>query len=229
MNIFLPSLAQENTKPVPSVVFAMPDLMIAEILSEWQFDCNFYPSATIENGIYFDSKIKDLMPDYIFIDSELPDFDLLKFIEHLSEYNNSVKLIIYASQYKPEHIHIFLDLANSHIKGFIHKGCGIQELEDCFKEVFSGRKYVSSCLGKYLEAIEQNQRAKHQQYDLALLTPREREVWDCIAQGKTERQIADELFISEGTIKTHKQRIKVKLELPEDQKIAYLAIQSRMN
>jgi DNA-binding NarL/FixJ family response regulator len=228
MNIFLPSLAQENHKTVPSVVFAMPDLMIAEILSEWQFECNFYSSATIENGIYFDDKIRDLMPDYVFIDSELPDFDLLKFIEHLNEYHNSIKLIIYASQYKPEHIHIFLDLASPHIKGFIHKGCGIQELEDCFKEVFSGRKYVSSCLGKYLETIEQHQKAKHPQYNLELLTPREREVWDCLAQGMSERQISDLLFISEGTIKTYKQRIKGKLALPETQKIAYLAIQSRL-
>ncbi len=229
MNIFPSSLAQGNHKPVPSVVFAMPDIMFAEILSEWQFDCNFYSSATIENGIYFDSKIRDLMPDYVFIDSELPDFDLVKFIEQLNEYSNSTRLIIYASQFKSEYIHVFLDSANPHVIGFIHKGCGIQELENCFKEVFSGRMYVSTCLEKYVKGIKHHQKKQNQRYNLDLLTPREREVWDCLAQGMSERQTSEQLFISEGTVKTYKQRIKVSLDLPETQKIAYLAIQSKSN
>jgi DNA-binding NarL/FixJ family response regulator len=227
MELYLPTLTQESQKRVPTLVFAMPDLWISEMLSEWQFDCNFYPSATIENGIYIGSKIKDLMPDYVFIDSELPDFDLIAFMENLKEYNNSVKLIIYASQYKPEHIHLFLDLANPHIKGFIHKGCGMQELENCFKEVLSGRKYVSSCLGAYLEKIEKRQ-AKKSIYPLELLTKREKEIWDLLAEGKSARQISEKLFISEGTIKTYKQDIKVKLDLPKGQKISHIAMQSKM-
>jgi len=51
---------------------------------------------------------------------------------------------------------------------------------------------------------------------LALLTPREREVLALIAQGKTDRGIAEELFVTRKTVEAHVRSILAKLDLPAD-------------
>ncbi len=63
--------------------------------------------------------------------------------------------------------------------------------------------------------------------DMALyddLTSREREVLDLIAQGKSNQQIADELFITLKTVKTHVSNILAKLEVDDRTKAALYAV-----
>ena len=60
---------------------------------------------------------------------------------------------------------------------------------------------------------------------LERLTPREYEVWILVAQGHTNRQIADELLISVGTVKVHVARILQKLDVNDRTQAAVRAVQ----
>jgi DNA-binding NarL/FixJ family response regulator len=124
----------------------------------------------------------------------------------------------------------FLDGSNHRIRGFIHKGCGVEELERCLIEVFAGRKYLSNCIGEYLN--ETDSKVSQNDIDVELysqLGNREREVWQFLTKGKTEREIGLEMSISIATVKTYKKRIKEKLDLTGKGKLTYIALNNNIN
>ena len=62
--------------------------------------------------------------------------------------------------------------------------------------------------------------------DLARLTPREREVLAGLGRGLTNRQLADELFVAEKTIKTHVSNVLAKLRVPDRTQAALFAVRT---
>jgi DNA-binding NarL/FixJ family response regulator len=165
------------------------------------------------------------------IDSELPNLNLLKFIETLKTINPKPQLMLYASQPKVEYSHHLWSSANSNVRGFVHQGSGIQELEDCFREVFAGRRYVSTTFAEYLDLIEKSNKiaTKGYQYDIASLTPQQKAVWDLLTQGKDQKQIAVELRLKLSSVKTYKKRIKERLDFPPYEKLTNIALRYGMN
>ena len=135
---------------IPTMIIAMPDLLCGEMISEWQFNCNFKPLTVMDNGLEMLKRVESLKPDFIFVDSEIPNFNCFEFADKLKKQSLSTKIILYASKSFPNYLNKFLDGSNHRICGFIHKGCGVEELEKCLKEVFAGRKFLSSCIGDYL-------------------------------------------------------------------------------
>jgi DNA-binding NarL/FixJ family response regulator len=227
----LPQLPQRNYGNLPTLVVAMPHLMTADMITEWQFNCHFRPLAIINDGFLIVRKIQELKPDFILIDSELPNLNLLKFIETLKTLDPKPQLMLYASQPKVEYSHHLWSSANSNVRGFVHKGSGIQELEDCFREVFAGRRYVSTTFAEYLDLIEKSNKIATQgyQFDIATLTPQEKAVWDLMAKGRDQSQIAVELRLKLSSVKTYKRRIRERLDIPPHEKLTNIAIRYDRN
>ena len=225
MQTFLPNLHEGGYSRIPTLVVAMPDLLLAEMISEWQFNCNFRNLAVIENGKDILRKMQNLKPDYLLIDSELPFFKGFDLAEKLKSLNLTTKIIVYASKLMPDYLPKFLDSSNNAIRGFIHKGCGVAELENCLREVFSGKKYMSSCISEYLNEIEEvPQEEKNIKVMMDKLSNKEREIFVLIAKGVSESEIANKLYVGVNTIRTHKYRISEKLKLKDtNQKLTYYA------
>ncbi|MDR6560597.1 MULTISPECIES: response regulator transcription factor [unclassified Arcicella] len=223
MNYFLPKQICSNT--TPTLLIAIPDLLKAEMISEWQFSCNFRTVAILNNDLNIISKIEQLRPEFIFIDSELSDSINLDFPEKLKKLNITAKIIIYASKKSPEYLTYFLHSTNENVKGFIHRGCGVSELERCLIEVFAGRTYLSTSINHYLNSFEnetnENQKMKNQ---LKSLTIRELEIFYHISSGKTEKFVAEELNLGINTVKTYKKRITEKMDLQGKHKIGHIAL-----
>jgi DNA-binding NarL/FixJ family response regulator len=220
MKKFLP-----NSSPPPSLIIAMSDLLSAEMIAERDSICNFQTKAIIDDGNDVISKLQKLMPDFLFVDSELPNFNGFEFAKKIKSLNLTTRIVIYASKSIPIYLNEFLDGSNQIIRGFIHKGCGIDELDKCFREVFSGKKYMSTNINVYLNKMEQ-EISKHivSHEKLLSLAHREKDVWDLMTQGKTEREIGEALFIGIATVKTYKKRIKDKLDFVGKGKLTYLAL-----
>ena len=230
MKQILPNLSIRDDSCLPTLVIAMPDLLLAEMISEWQFNCNFRNIAVMENGKDFLRRLQALKPDFLLIDSELPFFKIFDLVEKLKQLNLTTKIIVYASKMIPDYLHKFLSGSNNAIKGFIHKGCGVMELENCLKEVFLGKKYLSGCINNYLSEIDSNETDYVvNSENITLLANREREVWNLMTQGKTERQMSDFLCIGVATVKTYKKRIKDKLNFMGKGKLTYLALKNTSN
>jgi two-component system, NarL family, response regulator NreC len=221
---------QKSTGQIPTMIIAMPDLMCGEMISEWQFNCNFRSLAVMDNGREILKRVQSLKPDFLFVDTEMPNFNGFEFAEKLKSQSLSTKIILYASKRFPDYLTKFLDGSNHRIRGFIHKGCGVEELERCLIEVFAGGKYLSNCIGEYLNEVD----IKVSQNDIDVklysqLGNREREVWQYLTKGKTEREIGLKMSISIATVKTYKKRIKEKLDLTGKGKLTYIALNNSIN
>lgn len=87
---------------------------------------------------------------------------------------------------------------------------------DFIVKPFDYRKVVeiiSACLQRSRAAREQRAQTETMRAHLAALTPREREVMDCVVAGKLNRMIADELHVSIKTVEAHRARIMEKLRV----------------
>jgi hypothetical protein len=58
----LPQLPQRNYGNLPTLVVAMPHLMTADMITEWQFNCHFRPLAIINDGFLIEKKTKNSNP-----------------------------------------------------------------------------------------------------------------------------------------------------------------------
>jgi DNA-binding NarL/FixJ family response regulator len=226
----LPSPQQKTSEQIPTMIIAMPDLMCGEMISEWQFNCNFRSLAVMDDGLEILKSVQILKPDFLFIDSEMPNFNGFELAEKLKQLSLSTKIILYASKRFPDYLTKFLDVSNLRVRGFIHKGCGVEELERCLKEVFAGKKYLSNSIGDYLN--EMDCKSTHNDVNVELFSQlgnREREVWQNLTQGKTERETAGNMNVSISTVKTYKKRIKDKLDLKGKGKLTYIALNNNIN
>jgi DNA-binding NarL/FixJ family response regulator len=100
------------------------------------------------------------------------------------------------------------------VKGYLLKDSAETEIITGIKEVAAGREYVSQALIGYL--INRGRRVKRllmEKPAVARLTPTERKILALLADYKTSKEIAQELFISPRTVDHHRANISEKLDL----------------
>lgn len=96
--------------------------------------------------------------------------------------------------------------------GFVSKKAGYEELIAGIKNVYKGQKFICSetsgrlkNLNKFLLGIENNLRSKDE-----IFSQREREVLELLSEGKSSREIAETLFITERTVESHRKNMITK-------------------
>jgi DNA-binding NarL/FixJ family response regulator len=115
----------------------------------------------------------------------------------------------------------------SHIK----KDCDIAEIMDCIRETTSGNKFFC---GKILETIQREQIDVSQvelgefSCEAVTLSERELEIIQLIAEGYTNQQVADKLFLSAHTVNTHRKNIMAKLGVKNTAGIVMYAVKSEL-
>jgi two-component system, NarL family, response regulator NreC len=110
-------------------------------------------------------------------------------------------------------------------RGYLLKDTAEEELIDAVRAVSSGTPFFSPQIARLLVG-DSMQRLRNEgvsdTYDL--LTPREREVLQLIAEGKSNKEVAQALFVSPTTIETHRARIMDKLDLHSTAEIVLYAV-----
>ncbi len=99
-------------------------------------------------------------------------------------------------------------------KGYVLKDSAVTDIVDCIKTVAKAQHYASPALTSYL--INRSRRAVAltlEKTGIKDLTPTERRVLKLIAEYKTSKEIAEELFISYRTVETHRTNICQKLDI----------------
>lgn len=115
--------------------------------------------------------------------------------------------------------------------GFIGKGSEPEEIVRAVRAVHAGDALLSpaatrSLITKYVVAADEPTSPRPVPAELALLTERELEVLLLVARGRSNQQIADELFISPHTSKTHVNRIMTKVAAHDRAQLVILAYES---
>jgi DNA-binding NarL/FixJ family response regulator len=100
------------------------------------------------------------------------------------------------------------DMLRAHACGFASKTQAISEVVDAIRQVLGGLRYLPPYISR--DAID-TELAGSPSYPLERLTRREREVFELLIRGRSNDEVATQLYIATRTVETHRQRIVRKL------------------
>lgn len=147
------------------------------------------------------------LPDIVVMDIGLPDLNGIEATRQIRAREPSVKVVALSARTDRRYVAAMLQAGAS---GYVLKAVA-HELVEAIREVRAGRKYVSPQLVDSLVTDYAQRLADGA--EPPLLTAREREVLQLIAEGKTSAQIAAQLNVVDKTVGNHRQNLKKKLGL----------------
>lgn len=157
------------------------------------------------------TRIRELQPDVVVLDVSMPPPDGLEVARQLHDQQARVE-IVFLTMYKDGAL---LNAAlDAGVKGFVVKDGAATEIVGCIKAVAAGHSFLSPVLSGHL--LARRNRADDlakQNPSLNELTPTERRVLLLIAESKTNKEIAEKMFISVRTVEHHRSNICGKLGL----------------
>jgi DNA-binding NarL/FixJ family response regulator len=151
--------------------------------------------------------IEKVKPDIVLLDINMPILDGIQTLAEIRKTNQDLKvLMLTISQNDEDLIGAIVAGAN----GYVLKNTEPETLRSTIMQVSAGNSVLSpEITAKVLQAVRRSQ-ADHNR---GLLSEREVEVLRCLARGQTTAQVANVLFISENTVKTHIRHILEKMEV----------------
>jgi len=148
-------------------------------------------------------------PDFILLDINMPGMNGLEAVGQLRKSTPEAKILILTVHNSREYV---LHVAKSGAHGYILKEAPPEELLQAMQAIRSGQKYYSPTVAGYVLDEYERGTGKKDRADKQL-TPREVEVLIATANGKSIKEMADELNITAATVQTYRVRIMEKLEI----------------
>jgi DNA-binding NarL/FixJ family response regulator len=160
------------------------------------------------------------LPDLVFMDISMPGIDGIETTKKALEKYPDLKIIA-LSMFSDEDY--YTRMINAGAKGFILKNSGIQEVEECIRNVVSGHNYFSH---EILDGILRNISRKAKPAKTTELSEREEEVLYRICQGLSNSEIAEMLHISKRTVDKHRENLLLKTDSKNTAGMVMFAIRS---
>ncbi|MEX1043296.1 MAG: response regulator transcription factor [Acidimicrobiia bacterium] len=158
------------------------------------------------------SLARDLKPNLVLLDVLMPGISGLEVVAKIREASSKTAVVLLTSSESEEDL---LKAIKSGARGYIVKTTPMPNLVASLRDVLEGGAVVSPTMGgKLFDTVAQL--LKHRELTSSrrpVLTGREIEVLQSVAEGNTSRQIGERLFISENTVKNHVRNILDKLGL----------------
>lgn len=151
-------------------------------------------------------KFEKLNPHLILMDMQMPGMSGVQAIQRIKEKNPEVKIIILTVYEDEEFIY---EGIKAGARGYLLKDVTSEKLSETIRKVNRGESLIEPILAtKVLDKFSELARREEPKHNL---TPRELEILMILAEGKSNKEIAADLFISEKTVKTHITHIFEKL------------------
>jgi DNA-binding NarL/FixJ family response regulator len=156
-------------------------------------------------------------PDVILMDINLPDKSGIDLCKEVIEKYPSIFIIGLSTFNQQSFIQKMMDNGAS---GYVLKNATQEELMEAVQTVMKGKTYLSEEASQILR--------KNADADIPVLTRREKEVLELIADGLTNNEIAQKLFISVATVDTHRKNLLAKFEAKNIASLIKAAMQMHM-
>ena len=155
--------------------------------------------------------VKELEPDIIIIDVAMPELNGIEATRQITSECPGVKIIVLSMHSEKRFVSLMFKAG---AKAYLSKENAFKELSSAIKAVMAGTSYLSpniatALVEDYVEVVK----TVTDRLEASTLSPRELEVMQLLAEGRSTRQAAETLFVSVKTIEAHRRNIMEKLGL----------------
>jgi len=166
--------------------------------------------AEADNGRAVIKQAQELHPHVVIMDITMPDLNGIEATRQILAETPGIKII--ALSMHSDSLFV-LNMLRAGASGYLLKDCALEELVKAIRTVVSHKTYLSPGISDIVIKDFVSGRAASDSSAFAVLTAREREVLQLMAEGKSTSQIADSLCISIKTVEAHRKQMMNKLEL----------------
>jgi DNA-binding NarL/FixJ family response regulator len=176
------------------------------------------------NGLEFIELLSHLKPDLVLMDIDMPHMNGMEATKKALEMFPDLKIIAFTMFGDEEYYYKMIDLG---VKGFLLKSCGINELEKAIQDIMMGESYFSNeLLRKIISNLGRDSIKKSA--EVGRLTARELEVLQHICMGLSNEEMAQKLFISAKTIKSHRSNLLEKTNCKNTPALILFAVRNKL-
>jgi two-component system NarL family response regulator len=184
--------------------------------------------AEAENGEEAVAKAVELAPDVVLMDVRMPRINGIEAARQINLQVPTTKILMLTVSDEEDDLY---EAIKAGANGYLLKEISVEEVAEAIRAVVQGQSLISpSMASKLLNEFNSLARKaeERQQYPAPALTSRELEVLKLVAKGMSNREIADELYISENTVKNHVRNILEKLHLHSRMEAVIYAVKERL-
>ncbi|MEG3755166.1 two-component system response regulator NarL [Psychromonas arctica] len=189
---------------------------VTQLLS---IDPNFVVIDEATNGIEAVSMVKKQHPDMVLLDLNMKAVSGLETLKALRNDGISSKIVILTVSDAKQDV---ISLINQGADGYLLKDTDPEILLENLHRIQQGKLVVSEELTEYLDCLDQENNIREK---IATLTRRENQIMGEISKGLSNKEISDNLNISEGTVKVHVKSLLKKLEIKSRVEAAVLFLE----
>jgi DNA-binding NarL/FixJ family response regulator len=186
--------------------------------------------GSVSSGEEAVNKVQELLPDVVLMDIMLKGMNGIEATRWIREQHSQVKVILLSMEIKKEFLAMGIQCG---ISGYLHKDVSGDILKEAIRQVAQGGKYFNEAITNLVfeDFYNKTKVAPPTNVKLPAFTPltrREEDVLAEVAQGLSNREVAEKLFISVKTVETHKAHILEKLGLKNTAELVKYAIKHKL-
>jgi DNA-binding NarL/FixJ family response regulator len=174
------------------------------------------------------AKAEELAPDVVLMDVRMPRMSGIEATRRVAEALPTSKIIMLTVSDEEDDLY---EAIKAGATGYLLKEISIEEVADAVRAVVQGQTLISPSMASKLIAEFSNlakRASDRQQVPVPRLTERELDVLRLVAQGLTNREIAEQLYIAENTVKNHVRNILEKLHLHSRMEAVLYAVREKL-
>ena len=203
----------------PRILLADDHRIVAEGLKSL-LSQEFELAGMVEDGRALVEAAKRLHPDVIVADVAMPHMNGLEALAQLKKLDPSVKVVFLTMHQEVEYARRAIEGGAA---GFVLKHSAPAELVAAIRAALAGKTYITPTLaGEVVAAIRHSPPVARD--PVALLTPRQREILQLLAEGRSAKETADVLGISTRTVEFHKYQMMETLKLHNSAELIHFAM-----
>lgn len=153
---------------------------------------------------------RELVPNVVIMDVRMPDLNGMQATHQIVSEFPKVKIIALSMHSDSMFV---VEMLRSGASGYVLKDCAFEELTRAIRTVMDNKIYLSPAISGVVVDDYLHRLQKVDYSDSEVLSDREREVLQLLAEGKSTKQIALKLHISNKTVETHRRQIMNKLDI----------------
>jgi len=180
--------------------------------------------AAVAEGSEGLSLAEELQPDIILLDLRMPDMSGLEVLQEARERSIKIPVVMLTTSNEEQDL---VEALRNGAQGYLLKDMEPDELVSALRDIEKGKNVVAQGLTDVLARMVQGDPAEEEkkQSPFSELTPRELEILCLLADGQSNKVIARNLGISDGTVKLHVKAILRKLEVHSRVEAAVIAVE----